>query len=71
MMITTRSTLQQQAVRSVDTALTTPNWLFCCYVSEFEKGQSKRSELYEKWLTENLAQAKPRQAGAGIFQTLA
>ncbi len=65
-LITTHSTLQQQAARSVDTALVARNWLFGWYVSEFEKGQSKRSELYGKRLTENLAQALTAKLGRGF-----
>ena len=67
-LITTRSTLQQQAVRLVDTALMAPSWLFCCYVSEFEKDQPKRSELYGKRLTENLTQALTAKLGQGFFR---
>jgi hypothetical protein len=41
---------QAQAVRSVDIALVVRNWLFGCYIVEYEQNGSDRAEPYGKAL---------------------
>jgi len=52
---TTHKQLQKRAAHSVDTALVIRNWLFGCYIVEFENGAATRAELYGKKLIRQLS----------------
>ncbi len=51
----THKQLQLRATRSVDMSLVARNWLFGCYIVEFEQAGAERSELYGKKLIDKLA----------------
>ena len=51
----TNHELQNQAAKSVDTALVTRNWLFGWYIVEYEHGGEERSKLYGKALIARLS----------------
>lgn len=51
----TQTAMQKQAAHSVDIALVVRNWLFGCYIVEFEKGGAERKELYGKKLLQRLS----------------
>jgi hypothetical protein len=40
--------LQKRAARSVDISLVIRNWLFGCYIVEFEQGSANRAEFVRR-----------------------
>jgi len=68
-LLATHSTLQQQAARSVDTALVTRNWLFGWYIVEFEQGAATRSVQYGKQLIARLSEGLTQRGLRGVSAT--
>ena len=68
-LVATHSGLQQQAARSVDTALVARNWLFGWYVVEFEQGAAARSVQYGKQLIACLSEGLAQQGLRGVSAT--
>ncbi len=68
-LVATHHTLQQQAARSVDTALVTRNWLFGWYIVEFEKGAEARSIQYGKQLIVRLSKSLAQRGLHGVSTT--
>jgi predicted nuclease of restriction endonuclease-like (RecB) superfamily len=65
----THSTLQQQAARSVDTAMVARNWLFGWYIVEFEQGAATRSVQYGKQLIARLSEGLTQRGLRGVSAT--
>lgn len=64
----THEQMQQRAAYSVNVALVTRNWLFGCYIAEFEqKGENRAS--YGKNLITNLSDALQKQGIKGASAT--
>jgi hypothetical protein len=60
--------LQKRAARSVDIALVIRNWLFGCYIVEFEQG-ANRAELYGKLLIKRLSEGLKNIGMKGVSST--
>ncbi|MBW2702428.1 MAG: DUF1016 family protein [Deltaproteobacteria bacterium] len=65
----THERTQHQAARSVDLSLVVRNWLFGCYIVEFEQGGAGRSELYGKRLIDQLAASLAKRGLKGTSPT--
>jgi hypothetical protein len=65
----THGVLQARAARSVDVALVARNWLFGCYLVEFENAGAGRAEIYGKALIDRLAAALSQRGLKGISST--
>ena len=64
----THEQMQQRAAYSVNVALVTRNWLFGCYIAEFEqKGENRAG--YGKNLITNLSDALQKQGIKGASAT--
>lgn len=68
-LVATHSTLQQQAARSVDTALVARNWLFGWYIVEFEQGDAERPVQYGKQLIARLSEGLAQRGLRGVSET--
>lgn len=65
----THRELHGRAARSVDTALVARNWLFGCYLVEYEKADASRAELYGKALIQQLSASLKACGLRGISPT--